>query len=102
MTSGLYGTIFYAFASFKGAALFLRTTRVGTRCQVQYPQTRLVMRRFERVVALPDSKLVISLSRINTLTVAGLPGEMWFSAADVRLDCRIRSMRVSVHRRANQ
>jgi hypothetical protein len=29
------------------------------------------MRRFERVVALPDSKLVISLSRINTLT-AGL------------------------------
>ena len=29
------------FASFKGAALFLRTTRVGMRCQGQYPQTRL-------------------------------------------------------------
>jgi len=68
----LCGTIITLFASFKGAALFLRTIRVGMRCQVQYPQTAAVMRRFERVVALPDSKLVISLSRINTLHTAGL------------------------------
>jgi hypothetical protein len=39
------------------------------------------MQRFERVVALPDSKLVISLSRINTPARAGSPVKLWHSAS---------------------
>jgi hypothetical protein len=47
---------FSRFRQFQGSGTFPRTTRVGMRCQVQYPQTAAVMRRFERVVALPDPK----------------------------------------------
>jgi hypothetical protein len=73
----LCGTIIKPFASFKGAALFLRTTRVGMRGQDPVPSNAAVMRRFERVVALPDSKLLNFLSRIADFT-AGLQNTVYW------------------------
>ena len=65
------------FASFKGAVLFRRTTRVGMRGLGPVPSNAAVMRRFERVVALPDSKLLNFLSRIADFT-AGLQNTVYW------------------------
>ena len=63
---------FHVSASFKGAALFLLNSRVGMRCEGPVPSNAAVMRRFARVVALPDLKIVIFPAEPIFFRTAGL------------------------------
>src|SRR5688572_15469307 len=65
----------HACRQFQGSGTFPSNHPRGDAVSGPVPSNAAVMRRFERVVALPDSKLVISLSRIKTLASAGSPVE---------------------------
>jgi hypothetical protein len=68
----------HASASFKGAALFPLVARVGMRFGGSIPSNAAVMRRFTRVVALPDPKNSDFPSRINTFLRLGCRiGDRW-------------------------
>src|SRR5262249_50149081 len=76
-TSGSLGTI-SRFREFQGSSTVPQNARVGMRCEGPVPSTRHVMRRFARVVALPDPKIVIfpAESMLSYGWVAGY-GRQW-------------------------